>query len=227
MQPSMDEHMLSAFMRPFRFIVFALALTSGCVAFAGEIHKAVHENNVSKVKKLIAENPDLVFSKDKDGFTPLHLAAANGYKEMAEMLLASKSDVSSRDNAESTPLHQAAAAHGQHSDLVEMLIANKADVNVADKQGLTPLHYAVLANNRDVVKSLLTHGANANAKDGKYGNTPLIVSVGEGYKEMAELLLAFGADVNAADSKGTPLAWAIHTDHPEIAEMLRKHGGHE
>jgi ankyrin repeat protein len=227
MPPSMDEHVCSAFMRPLRFIVFALALTSGCVAFAGEIHEAVHENNVSKVKKLITENPDLVFSKDDDGFTPLHLAAANGYKEMAELLLASKSDVNSRDNAGSTPLHQAAAAHGQHSDLVEMLIAKKTDVNAGDKKGLTPLHYAVLANNTDVAKSLLTHGANANAKDSTYGQTPLIVSVGEGNKEMAELLLEFGAEINTADSKGTPLAWAMHTHHPEIAEMLRKHGGHE
>jgi ankyrin repeat protein len=227
MLPSMDEHMLSTCMRSFRFIVFALALTSGCVAFAGEIHKAVHENNVSKVRKLIKKNPDLVFSKDRDGFTPLHLAAANGYKDMAELLLANKSEVNSRDNAGSTPLHQAASAQGQHSDLVEMLIANKADVNAADKHGLTPLHYAVLANNRDVVKSLLAHGANANAKDSKYGNTPLIVAVGKGYKETAELLLALGADVNAADNQGTPLAWAMHSDHPEIAEMLRKHGAHE
>ena len=124
-------------------------------------------------------------------------------------------------------MHQAATAGGQHSDLVEMLLAHKADVNAADTPGLTPLHYAVLANNRDVVKSLLTHGANANAKDSKYGNTPLIVAVGKGYKETAELLLALGADVNAADNMGTPLAWAMHTDHPEIAEMLRKHGGHE
>jgi Ankyrin repeat len=33
-----------------------------------------------------------IFSKDEDGFTPLHLAAANGYKDMAEFLLANKAD---------------------------------------------------------------------------------------------------------------------------------------
>ena len=218
---------ISMFMCTSRFIVLALALASCCSALAGEIHKAVHQDNIPKVKKLLQDNPGLIYAKDEDGFTPLHLAAANGYKDMAELLLANKAEVNSKDNAGGTPLHQAAAARGQHSDLAEMLLAHKADVNATDKQGLTPLHYAVLANNRDVAKSLLSHGANANAKDSEYGNTPLIVAVGKGYKEMAELLLALGADVNAADNMGTPLAWALHTNHPEIAEMLRKHGGHE
>jgi ankyrin repeat protein len=110
---------------------------------------------------------------------------------------------------------------------VEVLLAHKADVNAADKHGLTPLHYATLANNRGVVKALLDHGANANAKDNEVGDTPLILAAGKGYKEVVELLLAHGADVNAADNIGTPLAWAMRTDHADVADLLRQHGGHE
>jgi ankyrin repeat protein len=215
-------------MRSSRFIVFALVLASSCTALAGEIHHAVHENDIPKVKKLLQDNPDLISAKSEHGYTPLHMAASHGYKDMAELLLANKAEVNAKDDNDSTtPLHQAAVAPGDHSDLVEMLLAHKADVNAADKNGLTPLHYAVLSNNRDVAKSLLSHGGNANAKDNQRGQTPLIVAVGNGSKEMAELLLEFGADVNAADMRGTPLAWALHTNHPEIAEMLRKHGAHE
>jgi len=48
-----------------------------------------------------------------------------------------------------------------------------------------------------------------------------------GHKEIAELLISQGADVNAKDGGGdTPLDEAIKRKrHPEIATLLRKHGG--
>ena len=214
-------------LRSFRFLAFMLVLSSSNFVLAGEIHEAVKNDDLAKVRSLINDNPDLVFSKDEDGFTPLHLAAANGYKTMAEFLLANKADVNAKDNSQSTPLHQVVAASGEHVDLVELLITHKADVNAADTNGLTPLHYATLADNGKAVKLLLTHGAHPDVREKVDGNTPLIIATGKGYKDVAEVLLANGADVNAADKKGTPLAWAIHTGHPDIAKLLRQHGGHE
>jgi hypothetical protein len=57
--------------------------------------------------------------------------------------------------------------------------------------------------------------------------TILLLRWGRGYKEVAGVLLANGADVNAADKMDMPLAWAIHTRHPDIANLIREHGGHE
>ena len=119
--------------------LLTLMLTMWCAsAMCQQINKAVKDNNLPEVRQLLKNDPNLVFSRDEDGFTPLHLAAANGYKSMVEFLLTTKADVNAKDNAGSTPLHQA-AADGEHSDIVELLLAHKADVNAADKQGLTPL----------------------------------------------------------------------------------------
>ena len=56
------------------------------------------------------------------------------------------------------------------------------------------------------------------------GWTPLHKAAYEGYREIVELLIAKGADVNAKMEDGdTPLDLA--EDEPEIADILRKHGG--
>ena len=209
------------------FLALALVILRSTPAMCQQIHKAVKDDNVPEVRQLLKNDPDLVLAKDENGFTPLHLAAANGYKDMVDFLLTTKADVNARDNSGSTPLHQAAAAEGEHTDIVELLLAHKADVNAADRQGVTPLHYALLADNPDVARSLLNHGANPNVKDNNAGHTPLILAAAKGYRQVAELLLMHGADVNAADDKGTPLAWAIRTGNAGVADLLRQHGGHE
>lgn len=204
-------------LQSFPLIAFLLVLSSSNLALAGEIHEAVKNNDLAKVRSLIKDNPDLVFSKDEDGFTPLHLAAANGYKEMAELLIANRRQREGQHSKYSAT--SGSRSGGDHADLLEVLVAHKADVNAADANGLTPLHYATLADNGKAVKRLLTHGARPNVKDKVDGNTPLIIATGKGYKDVAEILLLNGADANVADKKGTPLAWATHTGHPEIANL--------
>jgi ankyrin repeat protein len=55
---------------------------------------------------------------------------------------------------------------------------------------------------------------------------PLHYAARDGQKEIAELLIAEGAGVNAKANDGTtPLDWAVAWDEPEIADLLRKHGG--
>ena len=88
---------------------------------------------------------------------------------------------------------------------------------------------AVKAGNIKVVKQHLDAGVDVNAI-GKYGRTPLHYAATRGLKKIIELLIARGADVNTkievGDYKGqTPLDGAIQWNHPETADLLRKHGG--
>jgi ankyrin repeat protein len=86
------------------------------------------------------------------------------------------------------------------------------------------IHDAVKEGKIDVVKQRLEAGTDVNEK----GWAPLHLA---DKKEIAELLIAKGADLNAKiESAGilkgyTPLDVADEFNLPELASILRKHGG--
>ena len=190
-----------------------------------QICDAARDGDVAKVESLIESNPDLVFSRDADGNTPLHWAAKSGHAEVAELLLTSRASVDATAKNGQTPLHMA-AYHG-HRDVAELLLANKADANAKDVNGLAPLHYAAVWGNANMAELLLATNAEVDIRD-KRGVTPLHLAASGDKKEVAELLLANRADVNAKDDTGTtPLKNAEIKRLKDMEELLRKHGGHK
>jgi len=78
------------------------------MAQSGGIHKATKTGDAEKVKSLLAENPNLINTKDKlRGFTPLHTAAIAGQYETAEILLKAGADPNATDNKGKTPYFHA------------------------------------------------------------------------------------------------------------------------
>jgi Ankyrin repeats (3 copies)/Ankyrin repeats (many copies) len=122
----------------------------------GGIHYAARDGDFAKVKALVQDYPDLVFTKSENGQTPLHFAAENGHRDVAELLLANKAEVNARDTFRKTPLHY--AAENGHKDVAELLLANKADVNAKESLGETPLNEAVLWHHADVAELLRQRG---------------------------------------------------------------------
>lgn len=67
-------------------------------------HEGAHEGNIEAVKVLLEAD---VNAKDKEGYTPLHWAAALGHVEAIKVLVEAGADVNPKDEYGSTPLHWA------------------------------------------------------------------------------------------------------------------------
>jgi len=200
-------------------VFIMIVLLWSCFTFGGEIHDAAAKGDLEKVKALLKDNPDLVFSKEeKYGDTPLHKATGKGHKNVVELLLAEKADVNATNNDGYTPLH--VAAYQGDKDVAAMLLANKANVNAKDNYGQTPLLWAAGSDRKDVAELLLGDGADVNAKK-NIGLTPLAMAAMKGYRDLVELLLTNKADINAKDNNGmTPLFLAALKGHTDVAEIL-------
>ena len=91
----------------------------------------------------------------KEG-TPLHYAAWEGHKEIAELLIVEGADVNVKDKNSATPLHL--AAEYDHKEIAELLIANGADVNAKRSDGSTPLDWAIGRKHSETADLIRKHG---------------------------------------------------------------------
>ncbi len=156
------------------------ALSWTITATAGEIHDAAFTGDLAKVKALLEANPQcgnekdeqgltpLLWARDaavvelllnhkadvnvsnKDGATPLLLAAENSHAAVVELLLKHKADVNAANTYGSTPLHFAALKGS--ITVAELLLNYQADVNAKNRAGDTPLHYATNAELNALLK---------------------------------------------------------------------------
>jgi len=89
------------------------------------------------------------------------------------------------------------------------------------------LHEAAAVGDIEQVKSLISKGADVNARD-VWDQTPLHRAAAYGHKDLAELLIAKGADVKAqskgASTYGTALYAAATEGHKDVAELLIANG---
>ncbi len=156
---------------------------------------------------LVAAGGELA-AQDRDGRTPVHETAAQGWVDEAA-IKAQAFDVASTDLAGRTPLHDA-AAH-VHLEVIKKLLELGAPISRPDKEGAMPLHLAAAhALGSEAVKLLMQRGAVPSARDAR-NVTPLRLSItkARNVDSMCQLLEA-GANVEAADADGvTPLRAAV------------------
>lgn len=130
-----------------------------------ETRAAVERRMLGDIQNLLQDGSD-VNRHDSQGATLLHVAAANGYAQAAEMLLEGGARTDVRDSDGWTPLH-AAACWGQ-VHVAELLVSHGANLNAKTYMEETPIdlcededfrnHLLELKHKHDIImKSQLKH----------------------------------------------------------------------
>ena len=175
----------------------------------------------------------MVNAKTTSGMTPLHLAALAGNLQVVRLLLDSGADANALSESKTTPIRLAllGTRPDHNPETVRILLAAGAKINTATGSGTSPLH--LLCENTsfsekdrlDLLRRLISHGADINATTTTYQRTPLDRAAGLNNFCIVPHLLCHGADINHQDWEGdTALNEAIYSRSYETAEFLLSHG---
>ena len=106
-------------------------------------------------------------------------------------------------------------------EMTEIFIEKGVDINQSDNRGNTPLIVqADYNNNKDVVKLLLSEGADINARN-EDGDSALIYVIKDGNVELARFLIKKGADYNILNARNeTPASICIEKGLESILELM-------
>jgi len=188
------------------------------VGWTSEIHEAVWQNNLEKVKQMMSDpaaKPDL--EAVVEDCTPLYLACLKGHTQIAEVLI----DGGAKVDGDSPPIF--AAAGKGNLELVSLLLKHGANPSAFSSQhaGCCGLHIAAEKNYVDVVDALLKAGVDVNIRSEKQKLTPLISAACCGSIDAVKALIKAGADINAQSSTGnTALMLAIDRGKIDVAVTL-------
>lgn len=186
------------------------------------LHCAVDEGKSQIVEKLLDAGAK-VNTADKDGFTPLCLAAQRGYLKVVEMLVHKKALLElTYPNGMRWSLLEWAAAEGRNT-MMRLLIEKGVDLNNSVREdGKTPLRLAVEYGHRVVMWLLIDARVNIDKPD-KEGKTPLHWAAEHCQLSAMWLLLENKANTMAGANQAdrmTPLHIAAFKGHESAVLLL-------
>jgi len=156
-----------------------------------QLHEAAAAGNLSRVKKIVEEKPDLAKGYSPDGFPVMALAAAFGHEDVARYLHGQGADINATATNGTGYTALTGAVAGSHGSIVKWLAENGANVNYRYAKGHSPLLEAAANGRLDIVRTLAAHGADLHARTDA-GKSALNFAEERGHKEVAEFLVGQG-----------------------------------
>jgi uncharacterized protein len=185
----------------------------------GQFVIAARAGMLDRVTALLAEGAK-VNSRDRNGDSPLNMAAAKGNIALVDVLLKADADVNLANLAGVTPLM--GACFGASPDVVRKLLSANARIDPLDRVKKNAATYAAANGCTGCLLELLQAGAPVN---GILDNdlTLLMWAAAYGREAVVSLLLAQGADRRLKDRRGkTAKEMAQEGGHAGVVAMLER-----
>ncbi|KAJ5614413.1 Mg2+ transporter protein CorA-like/Zinc transport protein ZntB [Penicillium herquei] len=180
-------------------------------------------NEKSDAVKFLLENNAKTDATDIDGDTALHLAAMQGYSDIAEKLIGKNaSALENGNNDGETPLLM--AARWGEDGVAGVLLRNGANREARNSDGDAPMHLAARFDRLDVVQRLFHYqgeGIKLLGMQNKLGETPYLIAARFEAVSSAQFFLDNGTNLSERDGNGnTALHLAAREGSLETAKLL-------
>jgi ankyrin repeat protein len=196
-----------------------------------QISAAIAEGDAGRAKHLLEADRSLIQACDRDGASPLHIAAEHTNAELVAWLLDRRANPHKKDLRGLTALDRAALSAGPRNpgaqrfpSVAKLLLDHGAEITI---------HGAVALGDESRIRELVSADPDLLRQIGQSGGL-VSLAVNHGQLEIVRLLLDLGADVNErimldqleqpTPSSGMPLWYAAFAGRLDIVQLLLDRG---
>ncbi len=181
--------------------------------------EAIKANDIYAVKEMLDENPTLIHSVTPEGLSMVMLAVYNRHLKLVEILSMRKRHLDIFE----------AAAVGNRAEVERVINKDKNRLSEYSADGYTALGYACWFGHLEIVRFLVSKGAQVNAPAKNNSKvTPFHSAVAGKHVEVVEILMKHGADVNLKHQNDlTALHAAAANGHAQMVKMLVDNGANK